>query len=64
MEAREAYSIDELCKCFGICKETAYSEIRRRRLRAVKLGAKTLILKADAETWAASLPELELAATA
>jgi excisionase family DNA binding protein len=64
MEAREAYSVDELCKRFGICKETAYSEIRKRRLRAVKLGAKTLILKADAETWAASLPELQLAATA
>ena len=34
------------------------NRIRARRLRAVKLGRKTLILRADAEVWAASLPEL------
>jgi hypothetical protein len=35
-----------------------HGEIRARRLRAVKLGRKTLILRADAEAGAASLPEL------
>jgi excisionase family DNA binding protein len=39
-------------------RETAYQQIRAGRLRAVKLGRKTLILRADAEVWAASLPEL------
>jgi hypothetical protein len=33
-------------------------EIRARRLRAVKLSRKALILRADAEAGAASLPEL------
>jgi excisionase family DNA binding protein len=53
-----ALTIKELCDAYRLCREKAYSEIRARRLRAVKLGRKTLILRADAEVWAASLPEL------
>jgi excisionase family DNA binding protein len=53
-----ALTIKELCDAYRLCREKAYSEIRAGRLRAVKLGRKTLILRADAEVWAASLPEL------
>ena len=48
----------EFCNAYRLCREKAYQEVRARRLRAVKLGRKTLILRADAEVWAASLPEL------
>jgi excisionase family DNA binding protein len=53
-----ALTIKELCEAYRLCREKAYQEIRARRLRAVKLGRKTLILRADAEVWAAALPEL------
>jgi excisionase family DNA binding protein len=56
-----ALTIKELCAAYRLCRETVYREIRARRLRAVKLGRKTLILRADAEAWAASLPELRTA---
>jgi excisionase family DNA binding protein len=53
-----AFTIKEFCDAYRLCREKAYQEVRARRLRAVKLGRKTLILRADAEVWAASLPEL------
>jgi excisionase family DNA binding protein len=53
-----ALTIKELCEAYRLCRETAYQQIRAGRLRAVKLGRKTLILRADAEVWAAALPEL------
>ena len=46
---------------YGICRDTFYAEVRRGRLRALKLGKKTIVLKTDAEGWAKSLPALELA---
>jgi hypothetical protein len=53
-----AFTINEFCEAYRLCRERAYQEVRARRLRAVKLGRKTLILRTDAEVWAASLPEL------
>src|SRR5262249_361051 len=53
-----ALTIKEFCEAYRLCREKAYQEVRARRLRAVKLGRKTLILRADAEAWAAGLPEL------
>ena len=53
-----ALTINEFCDRYGICRETAYQQIRTGRLRAVKRGRKTLILRADADAWVASLPEL------
>jgi excisionase family DNA binding protein len=61
---KEAYTVSEFCDCYGICRDTFYSEVKRGRLRALKLGKKTLVLKSDAESWAKSLPALDLAATA
>jgi excisionase family DNA binding protein len=57
---REAYAVREFCARYGICRQTFYDEIKRGRIRARKLGKKTIILKSDAEAWAASLPELRI----
>jgi hypothetical protein len=41
-----------------------YDELKRGRIRAKKLGKKTVILRSDAENWASSLPALNLAVAA
>ena len=64
LSGREAFAVGEFCERFGICRETFYQEVRRGRLRAVKLGAKTIVLKTDADAWVATMPPLELSATA
>jgi excisionase family DNA binding protein len=64
LSGREAFAVSEFCERFGICRETFYQEVRRGRLRAVKLGAKTIVLKSDADVWVATMPTLELSATA
>jgi excisionase family DNA binding protein len=53
-----ALTLKDFCDAYRLCREKAYQEIRAGRLRAVKVGRKTLILRADAEVWAAALPEL------
>ena len=55
---REAFAVREFCARYGICRQTFYDEIKRGRIKARKLGKKTVILRADADAWAASLPEL------
>lgn len=49
---REAFAVREFCARYGICRDTFYEEVRRGRLRALKLGKKTIVLKVDAESWA------------
>ena len=61
---KEALAVREFCARYGICRQTFYDEVKRGRIRAVKLGKKTIILRADAEAWAKSLPALNLAVTA
>jgi excisionase family DNA binding protein len=56
-----ALTLKDFCDAYRLCREKAYQEIRAGRLRAVKLGRKTLILRPDADAWAASLPELRAA---
>ena len=53
-----ALTLKDFCEAYRVCRETAYQQIRTGRLRALKIGRKTLILRADADAWAASLPEL------
>ena len=57
---REAFAVREFCALYGICRQTFYDEVKRGRIKAKKLGKKTLVLRADAENWAASLPVLDL----
>jgi len=56
--AKETFTVRELCGRYGICRATFYAEVKRGRLRAIKLGKKTIVMRADADAWAASLPEL------
>ena len=63
-EAREAYGVREFCARYGICRQTFYDEIHRGRITAKKLGKKTVILRADAEAWAKSLPAIDPTAKA
>jgi helix-turn-helix protein len=63
-QTREAFGVREFCARYSICRETFYEEVRRGRIQARKLGKKTVILRADAEKWASSLPALNLAVTA
>lgn len=55
---REAWGVGEFCQTYGISPRKFYSEVARGRLRALKLGTKTIILKRDAEAWIAAMPEL------
>ena len=64
MNIREAFAVREFCARYGICRQTFYDEVHRGRLRAVKLGKKTLVLRADADAWVATMPALDLSATA
>jgi excisionase family DNA binding protein len=64
MDSREAYAVSEFCDRYGICRQTFYEEVRRGRLRALKLGKRTLVLRRDAENWEQSLPALKFAVTA
>jgi excisionase family DNA binding protein len=58
VSSKKAFAVREFCDQYGICRDTFYSEVKCGRLRALKVGKRTLVLKSDAESWAASLPEL------
>jgi predicted DNA-binding transcriptional regulator AlpA len=63
-EAKQAFSVAEFCSRYGISRASFYIELKRGRLQARKIGRKTIILRADAERWATSLPVLTLRASA
>jgi excisionase family DNA binding protein len=52
-----AYSIDEFCDRYRIGRTTAYEEIKTGRLKAVKVGRRTLVTATAAENWLRALPE-------
>jgi len=56
-----AYSVSEFLKAFAIGRTKFYQEINSGRLKARKLGTRTVVLASDAATWAAALPELRCA---
>ena len=51
-----AMSVDEFCRWACIGKTKAYSEAKAGRLQLRKIGAKTVVLRTDAEQWLRSLP--------
>ncbi len=55
--SRRAFSVTQFCRGYGIGRTNAYAEIAAGRLRAVKLGRRTLISVDAAEAWLAALPE-------
>lgn len=53
-----ALTISQFTNTYSIGRTVTYNLIKERKLRAVKVGKRTLILRADAEAWAHSLMPL------
>jgi hypothetical protein len=51
-----AMSIAEFCRWACIGRTKAYSLFKAGHIRPRKLGAKTIVLRADAEKWLSGLP--------
>ena len=60
-ELRGAYSLATFCRAHNVGLTFTYQQIKDKKLRAVKAGSKTLILRRDAEAWARALPEMRSA---
>jgi excisionase family DNA binding protein len=56
---RRAWSISALSRATGIGRTRLYEEIRCKRLRAKKLGSRTLIPTEAADAWLAQLPDYQ-----
>ncbi len=56
------YSIHEVTRISGASRTTIYEEISAGRLKARKLGRRTIILDADLRQWLASLPAMRSSA--
>jgi hypothetical protein len=54
--APRAYSIKSFCAAYGVGHTKTYKEIAAGRLKARKVGNRTLILAKDAEAWERALP--------
>ncbi len=52
-----ASSIIETAREVGVGRSRLYEEIAAGRLKARKVGARTIILHADRDKWLANLPE-------
>jgi excisionase family DNA binding protein len=61
-EAPLAHSIDGAAARANVGRVTLYEEINAGRLRARKVGRRTIILDDDLRAWLASLPVLKGAA--
>lgn len=55
-------SINDVVAAADICRDTVYALIRRRQLRAKKLGRRTVVLRTDFDKFLTELPEIELPA--
>jgi excisionase family DNA binding protein len=56
---QRAMSIDDFCQRYGIGRTKAYEEIKSGRLRARKVGKRSIITDDDAEEWLSQLPTIE-----
>ncbi|SFK79199.1 helix-turn-helix domain-containing protein [Methylocapsa palsarum] len=56
IECNLSYGIDAFVKIAGIGRTTVFQEIAEGRLKARKIGRRTIILKDDAIAWLTSLP--------
>jgi excisionase family DNA binding protein len=56
-----AFTILDACRVASIGRTSLYHEITSGRLRAVKRGARTLILADDLQRWLESLPTMDAA---
>jgi excisionase family DNA binding protein len=54
--APRAFSIAQFCRRFGVGRTSVYQELKLGRLRARKIGRRTIITEDDAEDWLHRLP--------
>jgi excisionase family DNA binding protein len=54
-----AMSVLEFCQRYGLGRTSAYQEIQAGRLRARKVGRRTIVTQDDAENWLRRLPAIE-----
>jgi hypothetical protein len=59
---RAASTIDEFSARNHICRDTTYNQIRLGKLRARKVGGRTLIFAEDERAWRDALPTIGRAA--
>ena len=59
---KRADTIGEFCQLYELGRSKTYQEINAGRLRAVKVGSKTIIRADDAEQWLANLKATDHAA--
>ena len=57
-DRQRAFSLAEFCERYGPGRTTAYQEIKEGRLRARKIGKRTVITADDAEDWLRHLPSV------
>jgi hypothetical protein len=57
-KAHKDPSVAGFCHRYGIGRTKFYDEIKTGRLRAVKIGARTIVTADDEARWLASLPEV------
>jgi hypothetical protein len=53
---QRAMSVSQFCHRYGPGRTKAYEELKSGRLRARKMGKRTIITEEDAEDWLRSLP--------
>jgi hypothetical protein len=56
--SQRAFTIEGFCRRYGPGRTKAYEEIKLGRLRARKVGRRTIIAEDDAESWLRHLPLL------
>jgi excisionase family DNA binding protein len=61
LSPQRAFTIEEFCRCFGVGRTKVYEEIKLGRLRARKIGRRTIIATDDAEVWFRRLPLMKTA---
>jgi excisionase family DNA binding protein len=57
---QRAMSIAEFCEQYGLGRTKTYEELKSGRLRARKIGKRTIITEDDAEDWLLRLPVIEV----
>jgi hypothetical protein len=57
--APAAFAVREFCAWANISRSSFYKEVQLGRIKPVKAGCKTLILRTEAERWLSSLPALK-----
>jgi hypothetical protein len=57
LKTPRAYSVAEFCSTYAVGRSIAFELIAAGKLKAHKLGHKTIVLADDAEEWLRSLPQ-------